>query len=521
MFNFKRISIIVAVLILLPSVFFTIVQLNSMNETEKEIELIYKNRLNTVVFSVNQFSEDLVNSWKSVINSALAAPEPQLSGKLGLLVQNETSVSAMYFTGFEGNVTAKFKSEASPSFSDSLVVNLLAENSKIIRRLKTYKEEDYYKNEPLGDFDDNITALVFLTSSEIEKYQIAILMLNAEEFVRGLLSPKIQEISGQDLQISVTKSTSGRVITATNDARPEEADLADDLWLFKDYSINISIKGVSISDLVNARLYTNLGLLLLLNIFIIGGAVFLYVSVKKQVEITQIKSDFVSNVSHELRTPLALISMFAETLEMGRVRTEEKKQEYYTIINKEAGRLSRIVNKILNFSKMEAGKRTYNFTQNNVNFLIEEILSTYSFHLKNKGFDYSFEKDESLPDQECDGEAITEAVINLIDNAIKYSSDTKKIEISTSFSKGNVAIDVKDYGIGIADKDKKRIFEKFYRVSTGLVHNTKGTGLGLSLVKHIVDAHNGEIIIESEPGKGTTFTLLLPLKVKSGELKNA
>ncbi|GJQ63344.1 MAG: hypothetical protein SCALA702_23970 [Melioribacteraceae bacterium] len=508
-------------MILLPSVFFTIVQLNSMNETEKEIELIYKNRLNTVVFSVNQFSEDLVNSWKSVINSAIAAPEEQANTKISTLVNNESSISALIFAGSNGEISNSFISEGITDITDAIVRELLANNAKIFNRLRTYKVEEYFKNEPLGNITDNISALVFLTNSDIARYESVILLIDADEFVRGLLSPKIQEISGQDLQISVTRGSGGSVITSTNDANPRDADLSDDLWLLKDYNINISIKGVSIDDLVSARLYTNLGLLLLLNIFITGGAVFLYVSVKKQVEITQIKSDFVSNVSHELRTPLALISMFAETLEMGRVRSEEKKQEYYTIINKEAGRLSRIVNKILNFSRMEAGKRTYNFSQNNINHLIDEILFTYSFHLKNKGFEYTFSKDETLPYQECDGEAITEAVINLIDNAIKYSSDKKKIEILTFRDRDNVAVSVKDYGIGIADKDKKQIFEKFYRVSTGLVHNTKGTGLGLSLVKHIVDAHRGEIVIDSEPGKGTNFTIVLPLNVKEREESNA
>ncbi len=228
-------------------------------------------------------------------------------------------------------------------------------------------------------------------------------------------------------------------------------------------------------------------------------------------ELAQIKSDFVSNVSHELRTPLALISMFAETLEMGRVKNDEKKQEYYNIISQETNRLSRIVNKILSFSKMEAGKRTYNFEQADINEIVYKVYETYKFHLENNGFKFNLIAGKDIPSIKADPEAISEAVINLIDNAVKYSDQNKEITITTGIEKENIFIEVKDNGIGISPDDQKKIFDKFYRVSTGLVHNSKGTGLGLSLVKHIVDAHKGKIELKSTPGKGSIFKLIFPL----------
>ena len=140
-----------------------------------------------------------------------------------------------------------------------------------------------------------------------------------------------------------------------------------DLWLLPEYSLGIVLKGGTIQSLVKERAEINLILLLLLIIILFVGGWIIFRNIKKEIALAKIKSDFVSNVSHELRTPLALISMFAETLEMGRVKTEEKKNEYYTIISHETARLSRIVNRILNFSQMEAGKRKYNFSKVQLN----------------------------------------------------------------------------------------------------------------------------------------------------------
>ena len=223
------------------------------------------------------------------------------------------------------------------------------------------------------------------------------------------------------------------------------------------------------------------------------------------------KSDFVSNVSHELRTPLSMIRMFAETLEMGRVRTEEKKQEYYSIIRQETSRLSRIVSSILNFSKIEAGKRNYNFVETFLNDIVESVFTSYKTHLEQNGFKTVITKDETIPVQKLDEEAVSEAVVNLLDNAVKYSKDKKEISVRTGFDKDFSFVEIQDYGIGIPKEDQKKIYEKFFRVSSGLVHNVKGTGLGLSIVKHVIDAHKGKIELKSEPGEGSTFRLKFPL----------
>ena len=223
------------------------------------------------------------------------------------------------------------------------------------------------------------------------------------------------------------------------------------------------------------------------------------------------KSDFVSNVSHELRTPLSLISMFAETLEMGRVKTEDKKQEYYSIIHSETNRLTNIVNKVLNFSRMEAGKRRFHLEEADLNEITGNVYNTYCFHLQNNGFEFNFIPVKDLPKANVDQDAISEAIINLIDNAVKYSENNKVVNLKTGKENGFVFVEVEDKGIGISESDQKKIFEKFFRVSTGFVHNTKGTGLGLAISKGIVEAHGGRIWAESEPGKGSDFYFELPL----------
>jgi two-component system phosphate regulon sensor histidine kinase PhoR len=203
--------------------------------------------------------------------------------------------------------------------------------------------------------------------------------------------------------------------------------------------------------------------------------------------------------------------MFSETLEMDRVKTDEKKKEYYSIISQEANRLSKIVNSILNFSKMEAGKRQYNFVDSYLNDVAENVYRSYKFHLEQKGFTFSIVKDESIPIIKIDEEAISEAIVNLVDNAVKYSNTSKEIIIRTGMENNNAYVQVEDKGIGIPEKDQKKVFEKFFRVSSGNVHNVKGSGIGLSIVKHIVDAHKGKIELRSEVNKGSKFKLLLPL----------
>jgi signal transduction histidine kinase len=224
------------------------------------------------------------------------------------------------------------------------------------------------------------------------------------------------------------------------------------------------------------------------------------------------KTDFVSNVSHELRTPLSSIRVFGEFLKLGRVKEQEKICEYGEYIETESRRLTQLINNILDFSKIESGRKTYQFERANVAELIGETLKTFDVQLKQQGFSIIFETPRApLPQTIVDTDALAQAFINLLDNAVKYSGEAKQIHVLLGQQGDFVTISVRDHGVGIPREEQSKIFEKFYRVSTGLVHDVKGSGLGLSLVAHIVKAHHGRVTVESEQGHGSTFTIHLPV----------
>jgi signal transduction histidine kinase len=247
------------------------------------------------------------------------------------------------------------------------------------------------------------------------------------------------------------------------------------------------------------------------SLLLVGGLVLTYRSVSKEVALARLKSDFVSNVSHELRTPLSLIRLYAETLELGRVKTQEKIQEYYCIIRKESERLTALINNILDFSRIEAGRKEYEFRTTDLGELVTNTLDTYRGQIDEQGFTFEQSIDPSLPLVQVDREAIARSLVNLVNNALKYSDHEKYLRVRLYRTDGVLKLEVADRGIGIARNEQSKIFEKFYRAGDPLVHNTKGSGLGLSLVRHIAHAHGGEVEVESAPGNGSTFTLTLPV----------
>jgi two-component system, OmpR family, phosphate regulon sensor histidine kinase PhoR len=492
----RKIWLILFTIILIPILIFSVYQLTTLNENEKIVRDIYTKQLDAILYSVNQYSEDVVSSWRSKLERINA--EQNRNERLKEFI-NETSVVKFLFIA-DSAFIINYKSSAIPA--DVQIISFLALNKTKIKNLYDFKQAGYNRIEPVNEkFIVNSSSFLFLIDN-----QVCGLAIDPLLFVRTILEPKLQEVSQDEFVLTVYNRITDSTIYATGNIQNDIVQYKE-LWLLREFSIGISLKGASIQELAQERVYTNVILVLLLAVLLIAGNYFVFRNFKKEIELAQIKSDFVSNVSHELRTPLSLINMFAETLELGRVKTEEKKKEYYSIISTEANRLSRIVNKILNFSKMEAGKKTYNFSKTDINEVVENIFGTYKFHLQNNGFGFSLNKENDLPKINADSEAVSEALINLIDNAVKYSSNQKEIIINTGREKEKIFIEVEDRGIGISPEDQKKIYEKFFRVSSGLVHNTKGTGLGLTIVKHIMDAHSGEIKLKSNPDKGSCFRL--------------
>ena len=230
----------------------------------------------------------------------------------------------------------------------------------------------------------------------------------------------------------------------------------------------------------------------------------------RQLELARIKSGFVSNVSHELKTPISLIRLAVETLEMRRFTSPEDSEKFLRRISRETMRLNQLVDNILDFARLEAGQRVFKFTRVDVAELVQETLDSFRLRLEDQGFTLHVDVPDDLPPVRGDGPAIAQCLLNLLDNAIKYSRQRREVSVTTTAHDGTVHISVTDRGIGIPAREQQRIFEKFVRLETGLVHDVKGAGLGLSLVDQIIRAHGGRVEVHSTPGEGSTFTLVLP-----------
>lgn len=507
----------------MPGLFFSGYEIIRMNQNEKEIESIYTKQLEAILFSINLYSEDIINSWATKLNANRPFRDTIDCKAYEQLLTIAPQIRSIVFSDFKTrNIISDCSNEPLliRKITSDRIWKLLADSSKKIERLTKYIKAGYRKIEPLGNnLEYPSLFMVFITNllENKDRYQTCVIEVDAERFIREILGQKIQITAEDRFNIGIINGKTKELIYPTGNQKTiKDFPNKKPMWLFPQYDIGIQLKGKTIDLLVKSRAKSTLILIILVDIFFVLGALLVFKNVKKEIKLSIIKSDFISNVSHEIRTPLALISMYIESLEMGRVKTEEKKKEYYKIILNEVQRLSGIVNIILNFSKIESGKRKYTFNNANMNEIVENILQSYKFHLNNKGFDLKIELDDELPSGNFDTEAISDCLVNLIDNAVKYSKDVKHIEIKTGKKFDNIFVEVTDKGIGISKTDQKLIFDRFFRVSKGdNIHEVKGTGLGLTIVKNIIAAHNGKIEVESKPGEGATFRLLLPIKTNN------
>lgn len=279
---------------------------------------------------------------------------------------------------------------------------------------------------------------------------------------------------------------------------------------FPGLTLGIKLRGTTVAALGQRFVRSSFLTLGGLSLLLAAGIVLTFWNVSREMALARLKSDFVSNVSHELRTPLSLIRLYAETLEMGRVSGEEKRQEYFRIIRKESERLTGLINNILDFSRIEAGRKEYDFRETDIGELVHNTLDSYRFQIEQSGFTFEEEIASNLPPLRVDREAIARSLLNLVNNSLKYSPEKKFLRVNLYRDNGTVRLEVIDHGIGIPHHEQRRIFEKFYRSGDPLVHNTKGSGLGLSLVRHIIEAHGGNIHVDSDPGHGSRFVITLP-----------
>jgi len=242
------------------------------------------------------------------------------------------------------------------------------------------------------------------------------------------------------------------------------------------------------------------------------GAYFLWRDVGRELQMAEMRSQFIASVSHELKTPLTAVRMFAESLRLGRPADSQAKAEYLDTIVNESHRLTRLLNNVLDFSKIERGERTYRKERTSLSEIVRAAAQAMQYPLTQQGFHLKVNVADDLPDIQADRDAIEQAILNLLSNAVKYSGESRQIDLRVQKSDGCAVIEVSDQGVGIDPAQQKHIFERFYRVPSEENRRIPGTGLGLALVFHIAKAHGGHVEVRSLLGQGSTFSVYLPLE---------
>jgi two-component system phosphate regulon sensor histidine kinase PhoR len=241
------------------------------------------------------------------------------------------------------------------------------------------------------------------------------------------------------------------------------------------------------------------------------GAILVFHDITELRRLEKIRQDFVANVSHELRTPISSIKGYAETLLEGALEDKDNAKEFISIIYQDSNRLANLINDLLDLSKIESGKMKMNFIPLDPVSLIKRAVTVIENQAKAKSIALKLDFASDLPKIKADETRFSQVMINILDNAIKYSSEGGSATISAKVVNNALQIDISDTGIGISEKDLPRIFERFYRVDKARSRELGGTGLGLSIVKHIVSAHGGQVWVKSELGFGSTFSFTIPL----------
>lgn len=262
------------------------------------------------------------------------------------------------------------------------------------------------------------------------------------------------------------------------------------------------------SDFARRRQWLGAGFVLLVSMALVASYLIVR-AVNREIAVARLQSDFVAAVSHEFRTPLTALRQFTDMLREHPVLDDDRRRTAYDAQSRATDRLTRLVESLLDFGSMEAGARRYRFEQRDGTELVRRVVDDFRAEARAAGYDIEFRGNGSAP-IDTDDEALARAVSNLLDNAVKYSPKPSRIEVGLHTRDGQVFIAVRDHGIGIPAHEQAEVFSKFYRGEQARTRGIKGTGIGLAMVDEIVKAHHGHVEVESEPGKGSTFTIVLP-----------
>ena len=490
----KKLTILVSVGVLLPVLVLTYLQYRSLTELENKTKGAFKDslrqRLTNVQLQMKQRLEDVaVQTLKPIDNLQLSSADglDQFGKYAADVKRSHPEIQKIFVVGYGDD----------------------QQDTPIRSRFERWRSTQNF-------LDDNRNYLFVHGEGTYIFYALkqsgfAGVLLNERFISDDLMAGSVKAaISSPEITIAISDENQ-RVLYSN--AAPKNGYLLETNLdrPFSNWRAGIGLKTTSFEEIGRGSFLHSVGATVLVLLVLLCGVVLIIRATDREARLAQAKANFVANVSHELKTPLSLLSLFSEILELGRVKNEEKRLEYYRIMRHESRRLNKVIDNILDFSKIEAGRKTYNFAAGDIAEVIENVLSSYRYQIVNSGFDVETDLQRDLPPVSIDRDAMLQAISNLLDNAIKYSREVKQLSITTDRRGTDLSVEIADRGIGIPRAEQARIFEKFYRVGNGLVHDVKGSGLGLSLVKHIIEAHEGTISVESDVGKGSRFTILLPL----------
>lgn len=501
-----QITLALIIVVALPIALFFVRSLRELSENEKMVRKVFEKQLQSILYSLNQHTETLLGLWSTRLDLAFELGDPKGREIIEELMWKNPSILSVAFYDLADSVFHESYGKL-----DHPVVQTVMPNRSMVLKLFEFREHGYQKVASTGNADGSL--LYFLLSGTNTK-KLCCIWIDPGLFVQRNLSPVMQQASQELFLINAR-----RIEAETTQMVSDTVQTNDDLlltqasWYLPGYGFEIGLRSKTIDEMVAERTKKNY-ILLLVTLFIVAiGGGFVIFSIRREMHLAAMKAEFVSNVSHELRTPLALIRMYSETLIEKRLKDKSREEEYLRVIDVEAQRLSDMVARILNFSKMERGKREYRFVNCDMVQLVETALSLFEPRFEKEKVTINWEPHRNPVFLFADREAIIESLVNLIDNALNYSRDEgKTISIKIQAAQKQTTVEVADNGIGIAPKDQKKIFGKFYRVTKGdLANKVKGSGLGLNIVQQIMKIHKGKITVRSRLGEGSTFTLHFPL----------
>ncbi len=357
---------------------------------------------------------------------------------------------------------------------------------------------------------------------------VAGMILDEEDFrarqLGAVIDDALPRYFGEDARqylVVTVRDGAGRTVLATADRSADLAYPAERAFsfVFTDWSIALGCHSATTpAQWARFSFFVHLGLSGLLAALVTGGVALALRTAAREVRLSRMKSDFVSNVSHELRTPLASIRVFAELLRLGRADRPEQAREYGRYIETESRRLTGLIDNLLDFARIESERKEYRFESADLLAVVAETLGSFEVRLRQQGFRLSCQTPERpLPPVRLDPAAFAQALANLLDNAVKYSGEGREIGVEVRREGDRALVAVRDRGIGIPPEEQAKIFERFHRAGSALVHEVRGSGLGLAIVRHVMEAHGGRVTVASRPGRGSTFTLELPLAAASAD----